>query len=122
LSSTAIRFIAGTSVRSSSSLFCRQLGGEEIDAGRVAARSGEAGDEPKPDRVLGNQEHNGNCFGRLGCDDRSGRAGRNDHADTPANELGRQRRQPIRLILGPAKLDRDVLALDIAAFFEALPK
>ena len=45
-----------------------------------------------------------------------------DHGDLPANQIGRQRRQPIELILGPAVFDRHVLALDIAGVFEALTK
>ena len=36
--------------------------------------------------------------------------------------FGRQRRQPIDLILGPAVFDRHVLALDIAGVLEALAK
>ena len=37
-------------------------------------------------------------------------------------KFGRQRRQSIHLIFGPAVFDRDVLALDMAGFFEALAK
>jgi len=40
--------------------------------------------------------------------------------DPAANEVGRQRRQPIHLILGPAVFNRDVLALDIAGVLQAL--
>ena len=47
---------------------------------------------------------------------------RDDHGDPSANQIGRQRRQPIDLILGPAVFDRDVLALDIAGFLQALAK
>ena len=39
-----------------------------------------------------------------------------------ANQFGRQRRQSIDLILGPAVDDRHVLALDVPDFFEALAK
>ena len=34
---------------------------------------------------------------------------RGDHRDPPADQIGRQRRQPIKLIFGPAVFDRDVL-------------
>jgi hypothetical protein len=34
------------------------------------------------------------------------------------DQFGRQRRKPIKLILGPAVLDRHVLALDIAGVLE----
>ena len=49
-------------------------------------------------------------------------AGRGDHGDLPANQIGRQRRQSIELILGPAVYDRHVLALDIAGLLQALAK
>ena len=49
-------------------------------------------------------------------------AGRGDHGDPSANQIGRQRRQPIDLILGPAVFDRHVLALDIAGVLQALAK
>ena len=52
----------------------------------------------------------------------SGAAGRGDHGDLPANQFGRQRRQPIELIFGPAVFDRHVLALDIAGLLQALAK
>ena len=47
---------------------------------------------------------------------------RGDHGDLSANQIGRQRRQPIDLILGPAVFDRHVLALDIAGVLQALAK
>ena len=47
---------------------------------------------------------------------------RDDHGDLPANQIGRQRRQPVDLILGPAVFDRDVLAFDIAGVLQALAK
>ena len=43
-----------------------------------------------------------------------------DHGHLPANQVGRQRRQTVGLILRPAIFDRDVLALDIACFLQAL--
>jgi len=50
----------------------------------------------------------------------SGTSGRGDHRDLPANQFGRQRRQPLHLVLSPAVFDRDVLALDVAGLLEAL--
>jgi hypothetical protein len=44
----------------------------------------------------------------------------NDHCDLSANEFGRQRWQPIDLIVGPAIVDGHVLALDKACVFQAL--
>src|SRR5262249_9881630 len=45
-----------------------------------------------------------------------------DQPNPSANQLGRQRRQPVHLILGPAVFDRHILALDIAGVFEAPAK
>jgi hypothetical protein len=47
---------------------------------------------------------------------------RDDHGDPSANQIGRQRRQPVVLTLRPAVFDRYGLALDIAGVFEALTK
>ena len=102
---------------------CRQLSVEKIDTCQVAARPGEAGDKTKPDRVVADDEDDGDRRGcRLGRERRSGASGRGDHGDLPANQFGRQRRQSIELILGPAVFDRHVLALDIAGVFQALAK
>ena len=99
----------------------RHLRGEKIDAGRVAARPGEAGDKTKLDRVFGDAEDDrdrrGCSFGR----ERSGAvAGRGDHGHATADQIGHQRRQAIVLALQPVVLDRHVLAFDVAGFVEAL--
>src|SRR5262249_60336987 len=49
-------------------------------------------------------------------------SGRHNHGDLPPNQLGRQLRQPIKLILAPTVYDRYVIALDIAGVLEALAK
>ena len=96
---------------------------EKIDACQVAARPGEAGDKTKPDRVFGDGEDDGDRRGcRLGRQRHSRASERGDHSDLPANQIGRQLRQSIELILGPAVHDRHVLALDIAGLFQALAK
>jgi hypothetical protein len=65
-------------------------------------------------------EDDGDCRGcRLGRKRRD-TSERGDRGDLPANQIGRQFRQPIDLILGEAVYDRHVLTLDIAALFEAL--
>ena len=102
---------------------CRQLATEKIDPGQVAARPGEAGDKTEPDRVFAGDEDDGDRRGcRLGRQRDGSTADRGDHGDLPANQIGRQRRQPIDLILGPAVFDRHVLALDKARFLQALAK
>ena len=43
-----------------------------------------------------------------------------DHGHLAADQLGRQRRQPIVLTFRPAIFDRDILALDITGFAQTL--
>ena len=50
----------------------------------------------------------------------AGGAGRGNHGHLTANQIGRQRRQSIVLVLRPAIFDRHVPALDIAGFAQAL--
>jgi hypothetical protein len=89
-------------------------------AREVAARSVQAGDKSHQDRIEPYLEDDRNRRGcRLGCKCR-GAAGRGNHGDLSANQLRRQHRQPIVLPLRPAVFDRDVLALDITDFLEAL--
>ena len=45
-----------------------------------------------------------------------------NHGDLAANQLARQRRQLIHLILGPTVFNRDTLALAIAGSLQGLPK
>src|SRR5262249_42845029 len=95
---------------------------EKIDACHVAAGSREAADKAKPNRVLADGEHDRNprCrrFGRL----RGRGAGRVDHGDLSADQIGQQRRQAIILALKPVILHRHILALDVAGFVEAFTK
>ena len=97
-----------------------QLRGQSGDAGDVAARPVEAGDEAELDRIAAGLEHDRNRRGRrLGREAGSGAAGGGDHGNRPADQFGGQRRQPIVLALRPAVFDRDVLALGIAGFAQA---
>ena len=92
---------------------------EKIDAGRVAARPGEAGDKTKLDRVIADAEDDRDrrcrSFGR----ERGHVAGRGDDGHLSADQISHQRRQAIVLALQPVVLDRHVLALDVAGFAEA---
>ena len=101
---------------------CRQLRTLKIDARQVAARPREAGDKTVLDRVVRHAEHDGDrrrcTLGRECCGEA---CGCDDHRDLPANQLGRKFGESFRLLC-PAIVDRYVLALDIAGFFEALAK
>jgi hypothetical protein len=86
----------------------------------VAARPVQAADEPKRHWVEPDLEDDRDSRGcRLGRECR-GRAGRGNRGHLTADQLGRQCRQPTGFILRPAVLDRDILALDITDFLEAL--
>ena len=103
--------------------FCRQFNSEKTDPCQIAFRSGEAGDKTVLHRVVANTEDDRDRRGcRFGRQRRSHTLGYCDHGDLPANQIGRQLRQPMDLILGPAVQDRNVLALDIAGVFQALAK
>src|SRR5262245_2518471 len=101
--------------------FGYQLVAEKIDARRVAAGPGEAGDKAQPDRVFrdGKDDRDRRGCG-LGRQRRVGTSGRDDHGDLSANQFGDQGRYPIDLILTPAVFDRDVLALDMAGILKTL--
>src|SRR5262249_18855314 len=100
---------------------CHQLDAEKIDACRVAAGPGKAGDKTRPDRVFGDTKHDGDRRGcSLGRQRRSRTTSGDDHGDLSANEFRRQYWQSIELIFGPAVFDRHVLALDKAGLFETL--
>jgi hypothetical protein len=83
------------------------LSREEIDPGQVGARAREAGDEAQSDRVLRDQKDDGDRRGRrLGCD-RGGGTHHDDRDDATADEIVRQRRQPLGLIVGPTVFDSE---------------
>ena len=82
---------------------------EERQARQVAVRPIEAGDEAISDRIVADHEHDWN--GRGGAPGRLHRwAIADDHRHLAADQIGREARQPIDLIVRPALLDRHVLA------------
>src|SRR5262245_26374622 len=118
LTSTAIREALGSISRSNSSRFAVN----SVFRRLTPVRPREAGDKTVLDRVVRHAEHDGDrrrcILGRKCCGEASGC---DDHRDLPANKLGRKVGESLHL-LGPAVVDRHVLALDIAGFFEALAK
>src|SRR5215831_569203 len=88
-------------------------------AGQGAAGSIQAGDKSNLDRVAPGHEYDRNrrrCS--LGCKWRDRVAGRSDHGHLATHKIGRKCRQTIVATLGEAILDCDVLALDVASFFQ----
>ena len=100
----------------------RQVNNSKDDTRGVAARPVEACDQAGSDRIGSDDEYDrrrrGCGFGCL----RRPRATRYDRGHLPADEIGRQSRQPIWLIFRPAILEGDVPALDKSGVVEALPE
>ena len=102
--------------------FRPQLVSEDEAAGNVPAWPVEAGDKTQCNRVNAGGKDDRNGRGRCLRRQRCGCAGGYDYRDAAADEIGRKRRQPIVLILCIPKLDRHVLAPDIAGFLQAPEK
>src|SRR5262245_58083217 len=91
----------------------------EADTGDVAARLVEAGDETSLDRIEAAAEDDRNGRGRgFGRECRRYEVWRDDDGYPAADQIGRQFRQPIIVIVRPEVFDGHVLALDIASFAE----
>ena len=90
----------------------------EDHARNVTARMVEARDQPDPDWIDTGYEHD-----RSRRRDRHGRLDWNetsdDHGHAAAHEVGCHFRQPVVLIIRPAILDGDALALDEASFAQS---
>src|SRR5262249_22320344 len=81
----------------------------------VATGAGQASDEPQPDRIAASCEYDRYCRrGSLRWRNRN--TVREYHRDLAADEISRQRRQPVVLILGKPVFDRK-----IASFLKGHP-
>jgi hypothetical protein len=88
----------------------------------VAARASQAPHQSHPDRIARADHDDGNRLRRpRQRRDRRIAEGRND-VQLEADELGRQRRKPFEARVRQARLDDEVLALDVPEVAEALPK
>ena len=100
----------------------RQGSNDKDDARDVAARSVEACDQASSDRIGSHDEYDRR---RRGCGFdcvRHPTARPNYRGHLPADEISRQSRQPIWLIVRPVILDGDVLAFDESSVVETLPE
>ena len=99
----------------------RQLGRYDADAGEVAARPGEAGDQARarPGRRH-RRRRSGSSRSRFSPPAPQGCRRVDDHVDLAADEIGGQCGQPIIVALRPAVFDRHVLSLDVAGFAQSL--
>ena len=100
--------------------FARQVGGNAGQAGRLAAGSGDAGDQTVEWIAGRNDDGNGGaCFlGRL----QALIAGDEQQVHVEAEQLARERGKTIEITPRPPGLNGDVLALDIAQLAQPLPE
>src|SRR5262249_54199790 len=100
-----------------------EIADETVDAGHVAARAVETGDEAQSHRITARVHHDWN---RRGCglcgQDRTLAPGGDDDGDATAHEVFGQPSQPFRVAVGPLKFDRDIAPLRIPYAGEALPE
>ena len=115
----AIVVAFGTSWRSSSSRFGSNCAAKKLTPVTLPPGRLRLATRPSLTGIAAGREDNRNRRGR-GLGRQRRRVVPDDHGHRPANQFGRQRRQPIGLIFRPAVFDRDVLALDEAGFLQAL--
>src|SRR4051812_12566105 len=95
----------------------------QADAGQIAARASNTGDEAVLYRVDANKADDRDYRGRLfGREDRTLAALCYDDIDVTRDEFGRSAWQPIVIGGSPAIFDRNVPALNVAAFGQPLTK
>src|SRR5215510_4538720 len=88
-------------------------------AGYIAARPAEAGHETACDWIAATDEHD--RYSRGGSPGRTyGDILASDHGHLPANQIGRECREPIKLVLRPVNFDRYVVAVDEPGFLQAV--
>jgi hypothetical protein len=113
---------SGTSSHSISSRFGGSATSEDAQPGQIAAGVRKAGDEALRDGVDAHRKDDrdlrGCVFGSLRRWTTTG----DDHIDLAGDEIRGQRRQPLKMILGPAGFDDNVLSVNIAVFSQSLPQ
>src|SRR5262249_41562370 len=119
--SRAITLAWGTSSDSSSSrLAVSPSSPIWLTPREVAARPGEAGDQPVRDRIAAMPEDDGDRRGRAFRGECRRRAAGQDQIDLATDEIGGQCGQPIVMALRPEVLDRNILYLDVDGFAQSL--
>src|SRR5215467_9841734 len=120
LTSTPRCVDVGNSSCKSPSRLATQLVAHGVDTGDVAARSAEALDKAKLNRVQAEAEDDRN---RRGCGfgrERRGRAARcGDDSHPAADEIGHQFRNSGKVVLCPAVFNCHVLTLDVSGFAQS---
>ena len=113
---------AGTTWCSSSMRFCPNSTFRLVTPVRLPPWSVQAGDQALPHRITANVENDWNACGRTLGRARCGITDCGNYGHPLADQVGRHSWQAVEVTFGPAVLDGDVAALDIARFGEALVK
>ena len=100
-------------------LFRAKLGRQVSDAGDIAAGPGEIGDQPQPDRVAPQYEHDRGRRRRRFRLARGSHTSRDNHVYAPLGQISRQRQQAGILPFRPAVFQRHVLAGDVGGLGKA---
>ena len=112
---------AGDDLAQEFEALARKFGRRERQAGDVAARPRQTGDEASAKRVRHRREHDRDDRGRLlRREDRRSR--RDNDIDLEPDKLGGDLRETLAASLRPANLDRDGATLDPAEFAQPLHK
>jgi len=90
------------------------LAGSERQPRHVAPRSSQAGDQPSPDGIGADGHHDRNRAGGLLCCSDRLRTASHDDVHSEPEQLGGKTGEPLMVSLGRARLDREVLPLDVA--------
>jgi hypothetical protein len=105
-----------------SKLLCPELSKDKRDTGDIAARPVETGDETELNRVTTACEDDRDRRSRRFGYHCRGSVMRSDHRHLTAYQISCEVGQSFLLVLRPAILDRDILALDVSGFTNALPE
>jgi hypothetical protein len=95
-----------------------QLIREKIDSRQVSARPCKAGDKAELDRIVADQEDDGNRGGRRFGRHRRGTASGGNDGHLTTNEIARQCRQLIVFALRPTVFHCYVVTLDVTSFIQ----
>ena len=99
--------------------FRLQRQAREAHAGHIAVRPAETGNEPGADWISAADEHDRYSRGRIPRRP-DGRVLDDHDRNSPLHQIGGQRREPVRLVICPAELDRHVVAFDEAGVGKAI--
>src|SRR4026208_267138 len=89
--------------------------------GNISAVSAQTRNEAKRNRVTSADEDNRDCRRRRFCgQSRVDAPNRGDQGNSTPNEICPEGRQPIVTKVSPPELDRHILALNVAGFFQSL--